>query len=166
MTKNTAKSVASIVASAGELVGRTRLQKIGSLLELTGLGAGFRYEYYLFGPYSDDFADAVNRAAALGYIREEVKRSARRGEYSVFRAEHVPSELPAKDQIVQIAKDADAIDLELAATAAFLASQGESKPWAEVVARKRDKAEHVGTAKALYRRLSAVNVPRPLPPIV
>ena len=44
--KRDVDKVAEIIrAAGGEIVGRTRLQKVAYLLELAGLGHGFRFEY-------------------------------------------------------------------------------------------------------------------------
>ena len=51
--------VADIIRDAGgKVVGRTRLQKLGYLLELSGLGDGFSFEYRHYGPYSEELAAA------------------------------------------------------------------------------------------------------------
>ena len=165
MSKGSAKDVAALVAAAGELVGRTRLQKIGVLLELTGVGFGFSYDYHLFGPYSEELAGAADRAVALGYITEEVKRSAWGSSYSIFRSSHERKNTESLQQIVLIAKSADSIVLELMATAAFLASEGYEDAWAEVEARKPEKITRarISQARQLYHQVSRIAVPKPLP---
>ena len=55
-----AQAAARIVSDAGgSLIGRTRLQKIAYLLELSGTGAGFPFEYRHYGPYSEKLATAL-----------------------------------------------------------------------------------------------------------
>lgn len=165
MTRATAKDVATVVSAAGEIVGRTRLQKTVVILELTGVGFGFTFDYHRFGPYSDELVVFSDRAVALGYVVEDTRRSSWGGSYSIFRAEKHPSENPARDELIQIAKGADSIVLELAATAAFLASEGEDDPWAEVEARKPEKITRarLSQARELYRKFAAVDTPRKLP---
>ena len=62
---------------------------------------------------------------------------------------------------------ADAVELELAATAAYLAYEGFSYPWGETKRRKPDKADfgRLDKAKQLYARLLRVPTPNPLPAI-
>jgi uncharacterized protein YwgA len=67
--------VATIVGVAGSLVGRTRLQKTVSLLEMTGLGYGFTFDYHRFGPFSEDLVVSTDRAVALNYVIEEERRA-------------------------------------------------------------------------------------------
>lgn len=168
MSRGTAKDVAAIVAVAGEIAGRTRLQKTGALLELTGTGFNFPFTYHLFGPYSDDLVAATDRAVALDYINEEERRAAWGGKYTIFRsASQRPSGNNARDALITLARDADSIVLELAVTAAFLAADGEQDPWGEVRARKPEKARpiRVSQAKALYKQLAQIDVPKPLPAI-
>ena len=169
MSTVTAKSVALVVKSAGEIVGKTRLQKTCVLLELTGLGFGFSFDYHLFGPFSEDLTVTADRAVALGYISEKQGRAKWGGLYSVYRAERrEPSGSLERDRIIEIAKDADSIVLELAATAAFLASQGEVDPWGELAARKPEKVTRarLSQAKELYREFIQVGTPVKLPAII
>lgn len=168
MSRASAKDVATIVAAAGEIVGRTRLQKTVVLLELTGLGFGFDFDYHLFGPYSDELVLSADRAVALNYVKEDVKRSSWGGIYSIFRAERKDSGNSPRDELINIARDADSIVLELAATAAFLAHEGEKEPWREVALRKPEKVTRgrLLRAKELYARLASVETPVPLPRIL
>jgi uncharacterized protein YwgA len=170
MTHGTAKDVRIIVGVAGELVGRTRLQKTASLLEMVGLGFGFSFDYYKYGPYSDDLVISLERAVDLGYVTEEERRANWGGRYSIFRTtEQISTDSPARDALINIAKGADAVALELAVTAAFLARSGSADAWADVATRKPEKigGNHLANAKSLYAQLRQVaDVPRPLPAIV
>jgi hypothetical protein len=84
---HTARQLAQVVRieAASELVGRTRLQKTMSLLEMTGLGYGFPFDYYKFGPYSEDLVVSLDRAIALGYV-EEIECRAKWGGVTLFFA--------------------------------------------------------------------------------
>ena len=65
------QAAAEIVRDAGgQIVGRTKLQKVAYLLEVVGLGDGFHFKYLHFGPFSDDLVDAIEMAAAfdLGFV--------------------------------------------------------------------------------------------------
>jgi uncharacterized protein YwgA len=170
MTRGTAKDVAAVIGVAGELVGRTRLQKTISLLEMTGLGFGFSFDYYKFGPFSEDLVVSLDRAVDLNYITEEERRANWGGRYSIFRVtERQPTGEPARDALINLAKEADAVALELAVTAAFLAREHSPDAWAEVAIRKPEKVvgNHLENAKALYARfLQVPNIPNPLPAIV
>lgn len=166
---STAKDISAVIGAAGDLVGRTRLQKTVSLLEMVGLGYGFGFDYYKFGPFSDDLVVSLDRAIALGYVTEEERRANWGGSYSVFHSTNPgPTNNATRDALIQIAKNADAIALELAVTAAFLATQGSPDPWNEVAMRKPEKVggNFLAKAKALYGQLrNVVGVPNPLPDI-
>jgi hypothetical protein len=72
----------------------------------------------------------------------------------------------ARKQILDLGMEANPISLELAATAAFLAAEGNSEPWAETRHRKPEKAaKYLDDAKALYAQLRSVETPKPLPAI-
>ena len=48
-----------VVAAGGEIVGKIRLQKVVYLLDQMGLNSGFSYQYFHYGPYSEDLAERV-----------------------------------------------------------------------------------------------------------
>lgn len=164
------EEVVRIVAAAdGELVGRTRLQKTAFLLELAGLGSGYRFAYKHYGPFSEDLASAVDAAPLLFDFEETQKRSGWGGSYSVFSS-HAKYEGGGDDpyrMLVSVAKSANPIALELAATAAYLASVGEADPWGETERRKPEKTTdgRLGLAKTLYGRLKSLPLPESLPDI-
>ena len=165
--KRDTEKAASIVRDAGgRVVGRTRLQKMAFLLEITGLGDGFNFEYRHYGPYSEQLANAVSTAAIAGLISEEERATDWGGSYSIFTASPNPDMTvsEARRELISCAVSADPIALELAATAAFLANEGESAPWNETARRKPEKAESsLDDAKVLYSKLQEVPTPVPLP---
>lgn len=167
----TPKAIAELISLAGgRIVGRTKLQKSACLLELTGLGYGFQFSYKHFGPYSEEVKIACGDAQALSYISEKTEDASWGGWYSVFTAPIADPKSETelqRSQLLGITASADSVDLELAATAAFLASKGIEAPWHEVELRKPTKAspDRLKSARALYQHLAAVKTPRPLPPI-
>ena len=173
MTKRTGgdmEELVRIVAAAdGELVGRTRLQKTAFLLELAGLGTGFEFKYKHYGPFSEELASAVDLAPLLFDFREDQRRSGWGGTYSVFNsnAAYEGAEEDAYKQLVSLAKRANPIALELAATAAYLACVGDDDPWGETERRKPEKAtgDKLEQAKALYGRFKDLQLPEALPDI-
>jgi len=62
---------------------------------------------------------------------------------------------------------ADAIELELAATALYLAHEGHPDPWSETARRKPEKAGggRLEKAQQLYHSLRQIQTPRSLPRI-
>lgn len=168
MSNPTAKDVASIVAHVGELVGRTKLQKTAALLELTGLGAGFKFSYHHYGPYSEQLATAADRAVLLGLVEETPRRAAWGGHYSIFSTAKKPEVNDAKARLIEIAARANAVALELAVTAAFVAEDEHlDEPWSIVASRKPEKATdgNMKAAKELYKQFLEVDAPKPLPAI-
>ena len=153
--------------SGGRVVGRTKLQKIAYLLEATGLGDGFSFEYRHYGPYSEELSSAARSAKLLGVLREDEHATAWGGFYSVYNVSSGTTEDTARTQVAKIAVEADAIELELAATAAFLASEGNADPWGETAKRKPEKASvtRMAGAKNLYRQLQQIETPKLLPAI-
>lgn len=161
-------SVVKLVAdSKGKVVGRTRLQKIACLLEITGLGDGFEFEYRHYGPYSEQLAEAASFAVILGEIEEEERVANWGGKYSIFELPNSCSveQNTSRTKLIEIMNEANSVVLELAATAAFLAIENEENPWEEVVRRKPSKSgsENINCAKELYAELSAVETPKHLP---
>lgn len=173
MTKQTGgdlKELVRIVSAAdGEIVGRTRLQKTAFLLELAGLGSGYQFKYKHYGPYSEELASAVELAPLLFDFHEEQRRSGWGGAYSVFTsgAAYDGEEGDTYKLLVGMARRANPIALELAATAAYLASVGDNDPWGETERRKPEKAAggKLEQAKALYVRFKELQLPKALPEI-
>ncbi|HRW66146.1 MAG TPA: hypothetical protein P5032_10430 [Candidatus Competibacter sp.] len=165
--------VAKIVRDAGgQIVGRTRIQKVVYLLELTGQvnGFDFNFEYRHYGPYSEALSDAIHAADAFGLITEEERTAQWGGRYSIYKASEELERLIENDR-VRFIKEAAAIDpviLEIAATAAYLyAVENFSDPWGETQRRKPEKAtpERLDRAKKAYQKLLGLKTPQPLPAI-
>jgi uncharacterized protein YwgA len=157
--------------AGGTIVGRTKLQKVAYLLELAGLGEGFYFEYRYYGPYSEDLASAVDVAGAFELIIEEERQANWGGTYSVYRATEDAGMRVGGPRAVlaEVAARIGSIELELAATAAYLhAVEGCKDPWARTARLKPEKARHgrLDQAKEAYKQLLALHTPTPLPKIV
>lgn len=155
--------------AGGRVVGRTRLHKLTCLLELTGLGNGFDFDYHHYGPYSERLATAAYLAKTLNLVEEEEHQATWGGTYSVYKllGKSPARTNPRRAALAKVAVDADPVELELAATAAFLASNGVRNAWEETEKRKPLKAAdgRLEKAKLLYTALASVKVPKPLPQI-
>ena len=170
MSHANALKTAEIVRDAGgRIVGRTRLQKVAYLLSVTGLEDGFRFVYKHYGPYSEELAAAARDADLLGLLSETEALASWGGTYSTFSVSYQldPSVPAARRDLAKVAAAADAIELELAATAVFLAREGHGDPWSETARRKPEKAEEGRSEKArlLYHKLLEIETPVPLPEI-
>jgi uncharacterized protein len=158
--------------AGGELVGRTRLQKVAYLTQLAGFSADFRFEYRHYGPFSEDLARGVEIASAFGDIQEEERRAEWGGRYSIYRTPGTPtSPDDQRAAFVRKAAEIGAIELELAATAAYLYAVEKlpaAEAWRETARRKPEKAEggRLDAAKRAYGLLTRLPTPRPLPSIV
>ena len=146
---------AEIVRDAGgRIVGRTKLQKIAYLLELCGLGEGFQFEYRHYGPYSEGLSQAIKMADAFGLVREEERAADWGGTYSIYSTTE-QEERASEPRIVfaRTAAQIAAIELELAATAAYLrATERCADPWEETRKLKPEKAtnQRLQAAKKAY----------------
>ncbi len=166
------QKAANIVRDAGgEIVGRTKLQKIAYLLELAGLGEGFPFEYRHYGPYSEELSDAIWAADLFGLVRETEKPTKWGGKYSIYK---IPkkTELQVDSDRTVLARTLagfNSVELELAATAAFIsAEENFSDPWEETGRRKPEKTGdgRLEKAKAVYKEILALDTLQRLPPIV
>jgi uncharacterized protein YwgA len=168
MSLKDTKRVAAIVSDAGgRIIGRTKLQKVAYLLHVTGLEPGFSFSYKHYGPYSEDLANAARVGSFLGELREFESPASWGGSYSTYTAELATTSPESRRQLAKLAAAADAVELELAATAVFLAREGYPDAWAETARRKPEKSENgrIEKAKELLRALSQISVPAPLPRI-
>lgn len=172
MSKLIERMAAAVVRDAGgQVIGRTRLQKIGYLLELTGLGEGFVFEYRHYGPFSEELARGIELAHIFDYVEEREQRTDWGGFYSIYSASPAVGEASNDDRaaFARAASNISAVALELAATAAYLsAEEGVDDPWEETRRRKPQKAAdgRLEKAREAYRTLQALKTPRPLPSIV
>ena len=162
---------AEIVRDAGgRIVGRTRLQKVAYLLELAGYGAGFRFEYRHYGPYSEELASAIDLAGAFGLVKEDERRTEWGGVYSIYTvSESTERPKNARAKFAEEAAALDSLELELLATAAYLrVVEGYEDPWRETARRKPDKANAtwLEKAKRAYQSLLEMKTERKLPQIV
>ncbi|MGX5849806.1 hypothetical protein ACWGTO_22275 [Mesorhizobium sp. PL10] len=170
MSRAEAQRAQEIVRDAGgRVVGRTRLQKIAYVLTASGLDDAFRFSYKHYGPFSDDLASAAREAKLLGMINETEQTAGWGGSYSIFQVnQDVPVGVPqARVSLARLAAHADAIALELAATALFLSKEGIADPWEETERRKPEKANpnHLLAARELYHQFRQIEAPTPWPNI-
>jgi hypothetical protein len=167
--KPTRQRAAEIVRDAGgTIIGRTRLQKVGCLLQLAGFEDGFSFDYHHYGPYSEELADAIRMAEAFDLVSAEDRRANWGGVYTVFKSSITPTPEDDRSRFAQAAAKIDSIELELAATAAYLAVvEKASDPWAETARRKPEKVGdgRLDRAKAAYRSLQAMKTRLELPKI-
>lgn len=169
MPLSESKKVAAIIADAGgRVVGRTRLQKIAYLLTVTGMESGLVFTYKHYGPYSEDLASAARIGDLLGDLQESEHAAAWGGTYSIFTAQSPAIGNDSRRRFAEVAAESDAVELELAATAVFLAKEGYPDPWQETARRKPEKAdiERLARARELLRSLSRIPTPVPLPAII
>jgi hypothetical protein len=166
---NLEKAVDIVRDAGGKVTGRTRFQKIAYLFEIAGVGDDFVFEFRRYGPYSQELANAIRNAALLGHLNEEERPASWGGFYSTFTVDSDSNRKTPKPRrdLAQIAVRADPVDLELAATAAFLSFEGRDDPWSETRKLKPEKARggRLKRARSLYERLRRIETPRPLPEI-
>ncbi len=68
--KDDAMLIARLIKTVGgKLVGRIRLQKTMYILQAAGLDSNLVYQYYHYGPYCEELADAADYGAASGFLR-------------------------------------------------------------------------------------------------
>lgn len=164
LRKNAQSIVCVVRLVGGKLVGRTRLQKTIYLLQAAGWEGGFQFQYYHYGPYCEDLAEAANFGVVFNMMREEEHPTAWGSTYSTYTVDDLvanqPQTLPDKWQgLACTATKAGAIELELAATAVYLyKEEGINNPWEETSVRKSQKAGdgRLNGAQKLYDSLRTV----------
>ncbi len=162
------KQIATLISEAnGHLVGNTRLQKAAYLLQAAGVGFGFKFSYYLHGPYSEEVKIASDDAVALSLVSREQKLTSWGGKYFVYTSQPSMNADPRRSALLAHLSSASSIAVELAVTALYLAKEtGSQTPWDDVAELKSDIAtqENLAKAKELYKKLLSVSgLPSPLP---
>ena len=166
------KAAALVGEAGGRLVGRTRLQKVAYLTQLAGFADDFSFEYRHYGPYSEELAEAMEIAVGLGIVKEEERESASGAWYSIYTADAAGAD-NERARFIAAASKLGAIELELAATAAFLYTEegchggGDGDPWEVTAQRKPSKAVkgRLRKAKADYKKLLGIAPQGTLPAI-
>ena len=109
-------------------------------------------------------------ADLLGLLREVEQPAQWGGSYSIYTTSDFVdcNRGDARARLASQAAKADSIELELAATAVFLAREGYADPWGETARRKPEKAanQRIECAKALYGQLQTIDTPVQLPRII
>lgn len=148
-----------VVAAGGEVVGKIRLQKVVYLLDQIGLNSGFSYEYFHYGPYSENLAERVEDDVIFGHLHADQRRRLSDGvPYVAYRANGAgdgekPDQHMSPDRM-QIAlhemQRRSATVLELAATIHWLTVvEGLSDWMTELVRRKGAKTGNGRDQQAL-----------------
>lgn len=150
MTINREDIVTAVIdAAGGTLTSRVRLQKSVYLLDRLGLGSGFDYEYYHYGPYSRDLDNATADAKAFELLTEDFgHRQSDGAMYSIFKVKPGPKkkalghlDAAKAHEIMQTFVKTNVTVLELAATADWLWHFEKCKDWqSEIKKRKGVKA--------------------------
>ena len=167
------KAEALVRDAGGRLVGRTRLQKVAYLMQLAGFANDFTFDYRHYGPYSEELAEAMEIAVGLKIVQEEKRASASGATYSIYRSDADIAD-DVRAPFIKAAADTSAIELELAATAAYLYVEdghrggGGQDAWAITEKRKPGKAAdgRLERAKAAYKKLFDIAPAGTLPLIV
>lgn len=153
-------------ASGGEIVGSTRLQKIAYILTRSGFIKNLSFSYHRFGPYSEDLTRSIDDAVHLGHVLRTDHTAIWGGKYSIFRLTNTDSKANKKaKELATFLSSKDAVILELAATAIFLADEGVADAWSELTARKPSKStpENISKAKELVGQICEFSTPKTLP---
>lgn len=158
--------IASVVAlNGGKLVGKTRLQKVVFLLDHCGLKSGFEFDYHNFGPFSAELAEAADFARAEGRVRVRERPGFHEVPYSEFTtSEKAPKRVGGLDsKTVQLhlqkMEQFSAVELELAATIAYLKDFGVTTKQVDQVVEKlkplKATAERLKKAHTLLKEIGA-----------
>lgn len=159
MTDNSQCLVREIIDAAdGKIVGRIRLQKIVYLLEQLGLGGGFKFSYYHYGPYSEELAEAVERARFVDKAIDETTGYTGYGNpFSIYTACGPAEEpntvgalesVPAR-KLIALMKAEQSVVIELAATIHWLQNNEKVADWkGELKRRKASKADEARIQRA------------------
>ena len=166
------KAAALVKDAGGRLVGRTRLQKVAYLMQLAGFADDFAFDYRHYGPYSEELAEAMEIAVGLKIVQEDKRASASGATYSIYCTGAGAAD-DVRAPFIKAAADTSAIELELAATAAYLYIEegrrggGGRDAWAITAKRKPGKAAdgRLKRAKVAYKKLRRLAPPETLPPI-
>jgi uncharacterized protein YwgA len=157
-----------VMAAGGEVVGKIRLQKVVYLLDQLGLNSGFSYEYFHYGPYSEDLAEKVEDDVVFGQLHASQRRRLSDGvPYVAYSAiepgdgDKLETRLPlqrVRSALTEMQRHSATV-LELAATIHWLVSLEGFSDWkAELVRRKGVKTNN-GRDQRAFELLRTLGLP-------
>ncbi|MCB0019061.1 MAG: hypothetical protein KDE09_14830 [Anaerolineales bacterium] len=159
-----ARAAAKVIHLNGErLVGRTRLQKTFYFLEELDVGFNITFDYYHYGPYSEELSIAAEDAEALQLIDVEWKFTNAGTKYAVYSSHSNMEEEDVdikRREVLKVLGKYDAVTLEIAATADYLSKNGFQKdPWGETKRRKPEKTnpDRITQASKLISELASLH---------
>ncbi|WP_428482383.1 hypothetical protein [Pyruvatibacter mobilis] len=160
------RDIATLISlNGGKLAGKTRLQKSVYLLQRIGAPFQAEFEYYHYGPYSAEVANAADFAEMLDLIGSREIPGFKSIPYCMYEikdsgCDALSAEIIEKKEFVSgnLSKmnSCSAVVLELAATMDYLqTSEGFADPVSETKIRKPNKAteENIANAKKLLADL-------------
>lgn len=160
---------AVVVAAAGQLTGRVRLQKTVYLLDQFGLNSGFSYEYYHYGPYTSDLENATADAKAFGLIEETFAHRVSDGAmYSIFQSKSdVKPEAfgdlgrGRAEELVGLFAQTNVTVLELAATIDWLWRREGCRDWRREITRRKGVKVQGGRLEKAVELLDKIGLSPP-----
>jgi uncharacterized protein len=155
-----------IEAAGGEIVGKTRLQKLVYLLDQVGIPTGFSFSYHHYGPYSEELSDAVDDAIVFRDIKAEQRRRSDGVPYTVYRSLRAHPDERTKQILASDAATAairgsshrSATVLELAATIHWLTSVEGVPDWISELRRRKGVKTEAGRAEKALALLKELNL--------
>lgn len=142
--KDLEKYAATVVCIAGgEKTGKTRLQKTAYLLEAMNLGFDLDFDYHKFGPFSAEFAFALDDAETLGYLETDEETGYGPVTYTIYKATDKAWKFELNEKHEERESAVNAMNkhsvsvLLLAASAVYLKRNGcKHDVWQEIKVRK------------------------------
>jgi len=157
-----------VMAAGGEVVGKIRLQKIVYLLDQLGLDSGFSYEYFHYGPYSEDLAETVEDDVVFGRLSASQRRRVSDGvPYVAYSATKSGNE-DAPETHIPIGRIRAALDemqrhsatvLELAATIHWLVVMEDVPDWKVELVRRKGAKTRDGRDRKAFELLRTLGLP-------
>ena len=135
--------VGLVALNDGEVVGKTRLQKLAYLLDECGMQSGLEFEYYNFGPFTGELARETDFAVDAGLLAPETKPGFHEVPYTTYRtSEPAPPRLGGltaekAKQLLSAMRKYSALDLEIAATLAWFRDSSEDREVVNRLVRER-----------------------------
>lgn len=164
---NNVENVVNIITQAGgEIIGKTRLQKVTYMLFAAGFENNFDFTYKRYGPFSENLYIATDLGVSLGKIKQTEQTTKFGTPYFIYTVNENKIDInEPRAQLTQRANQSKVIDLELAATALYLFKENQQiDPWQETRKRKPEKTQNgeLDRAYKLFGELKNI-VPNELP---
>ncbi|MBB5174128.1 YwgA family protein [Texcoconibacillus texcoconensis] len=134
----------TLIRQAGEVVGRKKLQKLVYIAKKMNLPIYERYQFHIYGPYSEELTLRIEEMCNLGFLHEQQEAKSNYIQYRYSLSEEgdkflsmAPYERPKHQELIETLNEQSAKFLELVSTVLYFEELSKAEVKEKVFTLKR-----------------------------